>query len=141
MLLMWCYNLPRLRENLSQLTYPYKVIIENHSVTIEENPILKTVAYHSLPKYWMQKIQKSWKRNVRQLAPVYPVHIPTRWDELHCHTLRTKKAHTCFLLHVPRQVSNFPWTNNLYFNCMNYYVDKKKTRGWLFGSLLVDTTA
>ena len=37
---MWCDNLPRLRGKLSQVTFPYKVIINNHSVTIDENPIL-----------------------------------------------------------------------------------------------------
>ena len=37
---MWCGNLPRLRGKLSQATFPYKVVINNHSVTIEGNPIL-----------------------------------------------------------------------------------------------------
>ena len=55
---------------LSQVTFPYKVIINNHSVKIEGKQIrycsivargsLKTLACHSLPKYWTQKIQKSW---------------------------------------------------------------------------------
>ena len=33
---------------------------------------LKTLAYHSLHKYWMQKIQKSWNKML-QLASVYPI--------------------------------------------------------------------
>ena len=35
---------------------------------------LKTLAYHSLPKYLMQKNTKSLKRNVWQPAPVYPIY-------------------------------------------------------------------
>ena len=37
---MWCDSLSRLRGKLSQVTFPYKVAINNHSVTIEENSIL-----------------------------------------------------------------------------------------------------
>ena len=37
---MWCDNLPRNRGRLSQVTSPYKVVINNHSVTFERNPIL-----------------------------------------------------------------------------------------------------
>ena len=37
---MWCDNLPRLRGKLSQGNFPYKALINNHSVKIEENPIL-----------------------------------------------------------------------------------------------------
>ena len=37
---MWCDNLPRLRGKLSHVTFPYKVVINNQSVTIEGNPIL-----------------------------------------------------------------------------------------------------
>ena len=37
---MWCDNLPRNRGRLSQVTSPYKLFINNHSVTIERNPIL-----------------------------------------------------------------------------------------------------
>ena len=57
---MWCDNLPRVRGKLSEVTFPYKVIITNHSDTIEGNPklfnycllsgLLKTLAYHNLPK-------------------------------------------------------------------------------------------
>ena len=36
---------------------------------------LETLAYHSLPKYWMQKNTKILKQNVWQLAPVYPIKI------------------------------------------------------------------
>ena len=32
--------LPQVRGKLSQMTFPYKVVINNHSVTIEGNPIL-----------------------------------------------------------------------------------------------------
>ena len=38
--IMWCDNLPRKRGRLSQLTSPYKLFINNHSVTFERNPIL-----------------------------------------------------------------------------------------------------
>ena len=37
---MWCDNLPPLRGKLSQATFPYKAVINDHSVTIEGNPIL-----------------------------------------------------------------------------------------------------
>ena len=37
---MWCDNLPRFGGKLPQVTFPYKVVIDNYSVTIEENPIL-----------------------------------------------------------------------------------------------------
>ena len=37
---MWCDNLPRLWGKLSQVTFSYKVVIINHSVTIEGNSIL-----------------------------------------------------------------------------------------------------
>ena len=37
---MWCDNLPRNRGRLSQVTSPYKLFINNHSVTFERNPIL-----------------------------------------------------------------------------------------------------
>ena len=60
---IWCVNMPWLREKLSQVTFPHKVVTNNHSVTIEGNLIwlnvargsLKTLAYHSLSKFWMQK--------------------------------------------------------------------------------------
>ena len=38
--LIWCDNLPRIRGKFSQVTFPYEVVIENHSVMIEENLIL-----------------------------------------------------------------------------------------------------
>ena len=37
---MCCDNLPRLQEKLPLVTFPYKVVIKNYSVTIEKNPIL-----------------------------------------------------------------------------------------------------
>ena len=37
---MWCNNLPRRRGRLSQVTSPYKLFINNHSVTFERNPVL-----------------------------------------------------------------------------------------------------
>ena len=36
---MWCDNLPRLRGKFSQVTCPYKVLINNRSITSEGNPI------------------------------------------------------------------------------------------------------
>ena len=46
------------------------VVINNLSVAIARNPILfncsqgftQTLEYHSLSRYWMQKIQKSWNK-------------------------------------------------------------------------------
>ena len=78
---MWCDNLPRLQGKLSQVIFPYKVFINNHRIRSKEirycsivaRGSLKTLAYHSLPKYWMQKT-KNLKQNVWQLAPVYPTH-------------------------------------------------------------------
>ena len=37
---MWYNNWPRLQGKLSQVIFPYKVVINNHSVTIEGSPIL-----------------------------------------------------------------------------------------------------
>ena len=37
---MLCDNLPRLRAKFSQVTFPYKVVINNQIFAIEENPIL-----------------------------------------------------------------------------------------------------
>ena len=37
---MWCDNLPRNRGWLSQVVSPYKLLINNHSVTFKRNPIL-----------------------------------------------------------------------------------------------------
>ena len=37
---MWCNNLPHNRGRLSQVTSPYKLFINNHTVTFEWNPIL-----------------------------------------------------------------------------------------------------
>ena len=37
---MFCDNLPQLRRKLPQVTFPYKVDINNHSITIEKNPVL-----------------------------------------------------------------------------------------------------
>ena len=37
---MWCDNLPRNRGRLSQVTSPYKLFINNHSVTFDRNPVL-----------------------------------------------------------------------------------------------------
>ena len=38
--IMWCDNLPRNRGRLSQVTSPYKLFINDHSVTLERNPAL-----------------------------------------------------------------------------------------------------
>ena len=51
-----------------EMTFPYKVVINNHRLKeiryflIVARGLLKTLAYHSLPEYWMQKIQQSWNK-------------------------------------------------------------------------------
>ena len=77
---MWCDNSPRLREKLSQVTFPYKVVINNHTVKIEENPILFNSSQGFAQNFgishpsWMlnAKNTKILKQNVWQPAPVYP---------------------------------------------------------------------
>ena len=64
---MRCDNLPQLWEKFSQVTFPYKMVIKNHSVKIKGNPILFNCIQgftqnFGIHKYWMQKIQKSWNK-------------------------------------------------------------------------------
>ena len=49
---MWCDNLPRLRGKLSQVTFPYKVVINNYCVTTEENSILFNCSQGFHSKLW-----------------------------------------------------------------------------------------
>ena len=49
---MWCDNLPRLRGKLSQVTFPYKVVINTYNVTIEWNPIFFNWARDFYSKLW-----------------------------------------------------------------------------------------
>ena len=80
---MWCDNLPRLWGKLSRITFPYKVVINNHSVTIKGNPILFNCSQGftqnfgiSQPSYILNaKNTKTLKQNVRQLVPVYRIHF------------------------------------------------------------------
>ena len=56
-------------------TFPYKVVINNHSVTIEGNLIFFNCSQgftqnFGLPKYWIKKIPKSWNK-MWQPASVY----------------------------------------------------------------------
>ena len=61
---------------VSQVSFPYKVVINNYNVTIEANPILLNCSQgftqnFGLSKYWMQKIQKSWNKNVPEVLNVH----------------------------------------------------------------------
>ena len=79
---MKCDNLPWLRAKLSQVTFFYKVVINNPSVTIEGNPILLNCSQGftqnvgiSQPSWiFKAKNTKIFKQNVWQLAPDYPIY-------------------------------------------------------------------
>ena len=76
---MWCDNLPRLRGKLSQVIFPYKVVINNHSITIEGNPVLFNCSQVFTQNFGISqpsqilnaKNTKILKQSVWQLAPVY----------------------------------------------------------------------
>ena len=80
---MWCNNLLRLRGKLPQVTFPYKVVINNHSVMIEGNPIFSNCSQGFTqnfgiwqPSYILNaKNTKILKQNVWQLALIYPTYI------------------------------------------------------------------
>ena len=77
---MWCDNLPQWRGKLSQVTFPYKVGINNRSVMIEENSIILNFTQGFTQNFGLPqpsqilnaKNTKILKQNVWQLAPVYP---------------------------------------------------------------------
>ena len=65
-----CHRWPsRIKWSLTPIVLRLKEIRYCSSVA---SGSLKTLAYRSLPKYWMQKNTKILKQNVWQLAPVYP---------------------------------------------------------------------
>ena len=76
---MWWSNLPRLRGKLSQVTFSYKMVINNHSVAIEGNPIVFNCNQGFIQNFGISqpsqilnaKNAKILKQNLWQ-PPIYP---------------------------------------------------------------------
>ena len=70
--IMWCDNLPRNRSRLSQVTFPYKLFINNYSVTFCSWAFTRNFGILQPSQILNAKNTKILKQNVWQLAPVYP---------------------------------------------------------------------
>ena len=70
---MSCYNLPRLPKKCSKVTVPYKVAINNHTVTISEIPILFNCSQEFTQNFGILNIEcKEYKNDEKKCVTTRP---------------------------------------------------------------------